>query len=325
MNNDIKYLDNEYIRSFSSQYFNFILDKETNVSVYWGQDQNDDPLYDIIGPQELTFKIQKNTSEVDVIKKFNLLANIQEQKEKNKLYTPILDKNLTDIYNNVNLKAISTINTIIFDTDSNIDFNFFIPIVKYIKKFNINIMVQIRESISTENIKALKFITPNINLFFNENTIETYKALTKEKFKVDVKIKVNANNYVFLIENLKVLKKDTKGKMFIEEPFVNKLQLSELENRIKNLKLIGIYLAACNLFKFNESQDKPFKHVLEIMNCDSCCYSLYVNNDDICPCQNKINQILTIVKDQKHINQIWDKTKEIKDFRDLIIDKTYCE
>ena len=325
MNSDIKYIDNQYIRSFSSSIYNFILDKETNVSVYWGENQNDDPLYDLIGPQELTFKVTKDTSKKDIINKFNLLANIREEKEKNVKYEHLLDKELDYIYNNVNLKAISTINTVVFDTDSDIDFNFFIPIVKYVKKFNINIMIQIREPISTPNIKALKFITPNINLYFNENTIETYKALTKEKFKVDVKIKVNANNYVFLIENLKVLKKDTKGKMFIEEPFVTKLQLSELENRIKNLKLIGIYLAACNLFKFNESQDKPFKHVLEIMNCDSCCYSLYVNNNNICPCQNKINKTLTVIKDQKHIDQIWDKTKEIKDFRQIIIDKTYCE
>lgn len=325
MNNDIKYLDNQYIRSFSSSLFNFILDKETNVSVYWGQNQNDDPLYDPIGPQELTFKIQKNTSELDIIKKFNLLANIQEQKEKNKLYISILDKNLTDIYNNINLKAISTINTVIFDTASNIDFSFFIPIVKYIKKFNINTIIQIKEPIYDGNIQALKFITPNINLYFNENTIETYKTLTKEKFKVDVKIHINADNYNFIIQNLKTLKKDVKGKLFIDQPFVTKLQLSELENRIKNLKLVGIYLAACNLFKFNESQDKPFKHIIEIVNCDSCTYSLYVNNNEIYPCQNISNHKLITIKNQKHVDDIWDKSKEIKKFRQQIIDKTYCE
>lgn len=325
MNNDIKFIDNQYIRSFSSSIYNFILDKETNISIYWGQNENDDPLYDIIGPQELTFKVAKNTNEKDIIKNFNLLTNIQEEKEKNKVYTSILDKDLDYIYNNINLKAISTINTIIFDTNSDIDFNFFIPIVKYIKKFNINIMIQIKEPISDENIQTLKFITPNINLYFNENTLETYKTLTKGKFKVDVKIHVNANNYSFIIQNLKTLMKDVKGKLFIDQPFITKLQLSELENRIKNLKLIGIYLAACNLFKFNESQDKPFKHIIEIVNCDSCTYSLYIDKNNIYSCQNKINKVLSKIKDQKHKDEIWDKDQNIKKFRKLIIDKTYCE
>ena len=304
MNKDIKYIDNQYIRSFSSNIYNFILDKESNVSIYWGCDENDDPLYDLIGPQELTFNINKNTTEKDLFYNINLLANIQEEKEQNKVYTNVLDKNIEYVMNNVNLKAISTANTFIFDCENDIDFSIFNNLIKYLKKFNFTPILQFKDAISKENIQKLKFICPNINLYFNENTIETYKNLTKEKFRVDVKIHVNADNYAFLIQNLKNLQKDVKGRMYIDEPFVNKLQLSELENRIKNLKLSGIYLTACNLFKFNESQDKPFKHVLEIINCDSCCYSLYVKDNKIYSCENKLDKELTIINNQQHIDQI---------------------
>ena len=325
MNSDIKFFDNQYVRSFSSNIYNFILDKETNVSVYWGHDENDDPLYDLIGPQELTIKVTKDTTEQDIFNKFNLLANIQEEKEQNKVYASVLDKDVEYCYNNVNLKCISTFNTLIFDCDTDTDFNIFNKVMTYIKRFNINVMLQFKDAITRQIVEKLKFICPNINLVFSETTLDSYKMLTKNKFRVDVKIHVNANNYSFLIENLKALKKDVRGKMFIDEPFVNKLQLQELENRIKNLKLIGIYLAACNLYKFNDSQDKPFKHVLEIVNCDSCCYSLYINGNDICPCQNKINTILTTISNQKNKDQIWDKDQGIKKYRQLIVDKTYCE
>lgn len=273
----------------------------------------------------MTININKNTTEQYLFKTINLLANIQEEKQKNKVYISVLDKNVEYLMNNINLKAISTTNTIIFDTDNCVEFNIFDNIIKYLKRFNFTPIIQFRDSISTENIQKLKFISPNINLYFNENTIETYKKLVKQNFNVDIKIHLNANNYKFYIQNLKYLNKDTKGRMYIDEPFVNKLQLKEIENRIKNLKLNSIYLTACNLFKFNDSQDKPFKHVLEIINCDSCCYSLYVKDNKIYSCENKLDKELTVINNQKHINQIWDKDQNIKKFRQLIIDKTYCE
>lgn len=324
MNNDIKYLDNQYIRSFSSNIFNFILDKESNVSIYWGHDQNDDPLYDIIGPQELTISVNNNITEQNLFKTINLLANIQEEKQKNVKYENVLNKDVEYLMNNINLKAISTTNTIIFDYDNNTDIDVLNNIIKYIKSFNFTPIIQFKDAISDELIQKLKFISPNINLYFNENTIETYKTLTKAKFRVDVKIHVDNNNYRFIIENLKVLSKDVKGRLYIDEPFINKLQLSELENRIKNLKLNSIYLYACNLYKFNDSQDKPFKHILEIINCDACCFSLYVKDNKIYPCENKLDKELAVINKQKHIDQLWDKNKEIKKFREQIVDKTYC-
>lgn len=226
---------------------------------------------------------------------------------------------------NINLKAISTTNTIIFDYDKNTNIQVFKNIIKYIKSFNFTPIIQFNDAVSDQVIQKLKFISPNINLYINENTLNTYKKLTKEKFRVDVKIHININNYSFIIQNLKNLNKDVKGRIYIDEPFITKLQLSELENRIKNLKLNGLYLAACNLFKFNETQDKPFQHILEIINCDACCYSLYIKNRKIYPCENKLDNDLVTISKQKHVNNIWDKNQNVKKFRQLIIDKTYCE
>lgn len=237
-----------------------------------------------------------------MFKTINLLANIQEEKEKNVKYENVLDKNIEYVMNNINLKAISTTNTIIFDYDNNTDIDVLNNIIKYIKSFNFTPIIQFKDAVSDEIIQKLKFISPNINLYINENTLETYKKLTKAKFRVDVKIHVNANNYPFVIENIKKLNKDVKGRLYIDEPFITKLQLSELENRIKNLKLVGIYLAACNLFKFNDSQDKPYNHVLEIINCDACCFSLYVKDNKIYYCENKLDKEITIINNQKHID-----------------------
>ena len=85
--NELKYLDNQYIRSFSSNTYNFILDKETNVSVYWGCDQNDDPLYDPIGPQEITIKVTKDTTEQDIVNSAS-----EEEKADTKLKTSLYRK-----------------------------------------------------------------------------------------------------------------------------------------------------------------------------------------------------------------------------------------
>lgn len=325
MANQTKYLDNQALRSFSSKYFNYVLDKGTNISFCWGINQNEDPLYDTVSPQEVTFIITEKDTEKDIVRKFNLLANIQEEKEKNVKYENVIDKDLDYIYKNVNLKAISTITTVIFVIENNTNIDMFTNIVKYIKKFNTNVILQFKQAIDENVINKLKFITPNINLEFSQDTIESYKLLTKAKFRVDVKIHVNSTNYIFLNENIKVLAKDVRGKVYIDEPFINKLQLKEFENRIKNLKLNGLYLAACNLYKFNESEEKPFKHVMEIINCDATTFSIAVKGNSIYPCECKLNRELVTIDNKKSINQIWFNQPNLEELRTQIIDKTYCQ
>lgn len=45
------FVNNPNYRVVSSKDFNFVLDKETGVSICWGKDENDSPEYDPMTPQ----------------------------------------------------------------------------------------------------------------------------------------------------------------------------------------------------------------------------------------------------------------------------------
>ena len=111
MENKAVFTDNEIQRSLLSKNFNFVLDKETGVSLCWGKDINDSPEYDPAFPQEISFKIDKSFNLNQMLKDFNFLANVKirqiNDSDNTKEFLPITDE--LEALTNENLVCLSTL------------------------------------------------------------------------------------------------------------------------------------------------------------------------------------------------------------------------
>lgn len=319
--NEIKYIDNEIIRSISTPTFNFTLDKESKVSVCWGKDVNDDPLYDPISPQELTFLINSNTTLESLITNINILANVQQELELNHL------QKITNL-NNINqrkIKPLTTIANVILNLENNDDSIIKISqqFIEYINKFNIPIELQLNNPINQKQIQQFKFMTPNIIINIKSDMINTYQLLKNNNFNIDAKFYLNKDSFTDILSCLDKLDKNIKGKIYIlNKNIITKKQLTIFENKIKDLNLSNIFLSSCHLLTFNNK--KPFNHIIPIIPCDSCTFSLYIKNNEILPCDCNLYKSLHTLSNQNDLyNDIW-YNNNIQKFRDKIINQSCC-
>lgn len=322
MKDEIKYLNNQYIRAINSPDFNFALDKETGVSICWGRTENEEPIYDPISPQELIFEINDKTSIYDIINNFNIITDVRYKKNEQLIAIPeIKIENYDNFCKDPTVITASTINSIIFNikNSKNISdtLNKILMIQQYLKKFNVIIFIQINSSITNDNINQLKFITSNI--IVNINQSDNYKDLKNNNFNTHIKTYINQHNFYDILNKLKGLNKETLGIIYIMEK-INVTKLRELQGRIKNLNL-NLNLHCCNLYKYKQEKQN-FEFNLPILNCDATTYSLYIKDNKIYSCEFNDKPFAKFTKTSTK-DKLW-YNKNLCQFREKIIKDTYC-
>ena len=96
-------------RSFMSADFNFLLDKESGVSMSWGKTTKDNPEYDPLSPEKFIIRFTNETKYDNVQKALNILCNLRNKDEDGKLC-------LFTSFDNFEYVALTTLSTVVFNT-----------------------------------------------------------------------------------------------------------------------------------------------------------------------------------------------------------------
>lgn len=320
------FVNNAGYRAVSSKEFNFVLDKESGVSICWGKDENDSPEYDPMTPQQLVLSM--NNFELDkFISKFNYLANIKYQISNNEFRELTEEDNVLDI--TANLTPLSTIASIvlIFEnklTEYNLDD--VLKFTKYITDLKLPIIAQFNADyeFTEADLEIIKSISLNIIVktgetlsatAFNTNILNLKKSVTN----ISAKMFITKTTFKEVNKTLELIPRDTAIKIYFDKPFITVKQYRDIQQKIIDLQLESIRVATC----FDKHFNKKTKNlVIMPMDCDACRFSLYVEDNNVYPCEFYKNLELPI-DSNKTLTSIWMDSK-IKKFRKTIIQNNFC-
>lgn len=322
------YVNNEKHRLFASENFNFVFDKETGVSVCWGQTINDSPEWDPVSPQELVFSMN-NFNVTEFIKQVNYLANVKEQIDKTEFID--VDTGLTlEELQQKNLVVMSTASSIVLVFDKAVteyDSEALVAFVNYLKFLNLSIIVQLNtdKPITLPEMNILKLITENIqiktgsecsaNILF-DNVIN----LKKEALNHSIKMVITKGSFNQNFKSLSKLPANTPIKLVFEKPFVTAAQYRGIQDKIIELNFESCRMGTC----FDDHFNKKTKNLkIMPMDCDACRFSLYIEDSKVYPCEfNKYTEI--DIDYTKSLSELW-QNKKIKKFRDTIVENNFCK
>lgn len=319
------FVDNTSHRAITSKDFNFVLDKESGVSICWGETENDSPEYDPMTPQQLVISMsnfQLNT----FIKNFNYLANVKNKIEKTK-FLQITESD--DVFNLQGLTPISTIASVVLIFNEPLDaYNFddVVKFINYLKIFKISLIVQYNcDSLITDNdIEKFKLLSNNIIIktsdkldanIFNDNV----KKLKSQEFNFSAKAFITKLSFKEFDKLLEIIPRDTAIKIYFDKPFITVKQYRDVQQKIIDLNLQSIRIATC----FDKHFNKKTKNlVIMPMDCDACRFSLYVENNNVYPCEF-YKSIQLPININEPLLSLWMNTK-IKKVRKTIIENNFC-
>ena len=179
--------DGEKFRSFQSEDFNFILDKNSGMSICYGESPSQTPTYDPLSPEIIDIKIDKKFVFDDEIKNINKLFNIdKDEKHDGEL---------------IIISTISTINFIIDDIYME-NAGEIVKFYEYIKKFNIfvNLVVFYENIKELRDVLRLKFfniqnIVIVVNDFKSSDLLNQINLLLSKNLNVSYDFYISKNNY----------------------------------------------------------------------------------------------------------------------------------
>lgn len=320
---NITYNDNQQIRLFASENFNWYLQKGTGVSCTWGKDIKQTPMYDPLGPQQLLWKIT-SFSLNKYIKIFNYLANIRKKQNDNILL--ISDQNY--IEQKSNYICMSTLSNIIFifDTLDQINLEQFKLFCDYISFFNINIKIQY--NISTYDITQIYnqlynfscrlILNVSANIFNGKRLVGLMQELRKQ-FDISIKLHINETSNIQISKFIDTIDKDISCTLYIQKPYLSVRKYLNLQSKILAKQLTNICLNQCGKKYYSKS---VIGSIIMELPCSACRYTLYLENQNIFDCEiNKhnignINQFTTLDK-------LWN-AKQIVALRTKLIDENKC-
>jgi hypothetical protein len=324
---NLVFTDNEAQRSVTSDIFNFILDKDSGISICWGEDINDTPEYDPITPQELVFKLNKNFDLKEMLNQFNFLGNIRIKNSDTEFQ--IIEDGITEL-NNENLICLGTLGSVvlIFDSSLNeIKINDLLTFTNYIKKFKVAVIIQInvKESLTMEELTKLKLLGTSIQIK-NENWLsaeafaKNIKQLEDNGILVSSKLTINNETYDEAMKLIDLLPAKTSMKVIFTLPYITAAKYVKIQQKFIDAKLENVRIATCAFSRFNKRKQN---NIMLHMNCDAGCFSVYIEDGIIYQCEmSKANGIA--IKDCKTIHDFWNHKNMVK-ARKQIIENNYCK
>lgn len=311
------YNDTPEVRLFSSEQFNWCLDKETGISCCWGKEAKQTPQYDPCGPQQLVWKITQFKLE-EYINAFNFLTNIKEK-------TDNLIEDVKDI-NSKNLICMSTYGSIIFIIENleNINLEEFKIFIEYIKQFNIDPKIQLEYTNQLVNIseKILSLFNNIILSIHNpyklEELLKYINKIIKEK-NISLKVNVNKINKSDSYRLLKELDKNINVILYFVQPYLSTRSYLEFQTKCLNKEMTNVCISQCS--KRHYSKDVIGSLLIELP-CGFCRYSLYLENLNIYVCE-KNKKLVGNLKDFNNIHDFW-YSQNILNIRKSLIDSNKC-
>ena len=334
MENKVLFTDNELSRSLLSDSFNFVLDKESGVSLCWGKNINESPEYDPTFPQQIAFKIDSTFNLNKMLQTFNFLANIkikQENKdaEDNKeSFVSITDE--IEALTNENTVCLSTLGCVylIFDNSiKNINIDNVLKFINYIKKFKVAFHIQMNidtEFSMTEYFK-IKLLSTKLMLRTectnSQALLNNLKQLENQDITVGLELIVTKNNINTIFDLAeKLTNKNISITFYFVEPYISTSEYVKVQKTFVEKEFTAIQLATCNHNRFNKR--KPNIHI-NVIDCDASRFSIYVENNEIYPCQFKTTNSISLNK-CKSISDFW-QSKTLNKFRKYIIENNFCK
>ena len=281
--NALVFKEDEKIKSFISEEFNFIYDKETQAVLSWGKDKIDTPAYDPICPEVLNLIINDDFEFINYKDFFEKIVNKQEKNGKLSLISTVT--NINFYINDFNINSFNNLKYFIKYLEF---YKLYITLCfNYMNFFNLKEVIKIK-SIGIKNIILL------VNDFEINDLIQFIKLCSSKEIFVSCKFNLNKN-----LKLIETFPKDTFSTYKFKKPQITKKQIKDLEEKIKELKS-GIFF---------ENEDGSLF---------SCCVDF--ENKLIYPTFNDIENGIKF-ENINSINDFWNSEKFVNVRNSLIIDK----
>lgn len=316
--NKLQYNDTPQARIFSSENFNWCLDKEMGIAATWGKQIKETPNYDPLGPQQIVWKIDTNFNLLDYIKYFNFLANIRYKKDNQILPVENTEDSLINQRNYICMSTLSNVVFIIDDITDNLE-----KFIEYIRNYNISIKIQFNINKNIDKDKLFKlspFIILDIKSDFNSAKVIEIINNYKKDFNINVKLHINENSNIQLLKFIENVDSEICCIIYNEFPYLSTRKYLNFQARCLSLNKQNICLGQCS--KKYYSKDVIGSLILEFP-CSYCKYSIYIENNKVYNCEFMKNTVGNI-DDFKTLDLMWNDLK-ILDIRKQLIDNNRCE
>ena len=295
------FTEDDNFRKFTSSTFNFILNKDDGSAFSWGRTKEDNPLYNLISPEEIEIILNdKFTFNKNEIAKF-LNLNIDESN---------FDKNT----------SISCINSIII-TVCNTNENEVKKLINYLEHLRITTFLNVNytNNFSLRDIFKIKvFGTNNVILNIENYTLNfenSVKMLIENEFYVKCKFFINDKNIENIIDILN--NKKYPKEMYTLINFQKSLKKNNLKKLIDTLKLKNDSLIFIERNNFNKyTRYEVYSN--EYRPCLDSCVNDFLN-EKIYPSLENID-IFVNINDVTNISNYWN-SKEFSKFRKPIVNR----
>lgn len=223
--NALVFKEDDELKTFISEEFNFIYDKKTYAVMEWGRHQIETPTYNPIGPEIMNILIHDQFEFINIKDFFEKIVNKQEKNNHLMLASPITNFNL--YVNNLTGKYYN-------------NFNYFIKYLNYYKVY-VTLCFNYFDNLSLKDIIRIcsinvKNILLNVNEFEIEKLLEFIKLCSSKEIFVSCKFNLNKNNFNKFLDLIEKFPKDTFSTYQFEKPRITKKQIKDLEEKIKELK-----------------------------------------------------------------------------------------
>lgn len=217
--------ENENLKTFISEEFNFVFDKQTQAVMVWGKEKTDTPTYDPIGPEIMNLLIDNDFEFINYKDFFEKIVNKQEKDGKLSLISTTTNFNF--YINDLNAKCFN-------------DLKYFIKYLDFYHSY-ITLCFEYKNEMSLKEIIRIKTIgIKNIILLVNDFEVDKLnqfiKLCSSKEIFVSCKFIITKNNYDNFINLLDKFPKDTFSTYKFEKPKVTKIQIKEINEKIKELQ-----------------------------------------------------------------------------------------
>lgn len=294
---NLVYKEDDEVRCFISENFNFVYSKIDNTSCSWGKTKDETPEYNPISPETLYFKIDKNFM-------FNrdLILKLISMEYKNDeciscISSIAIEGNPNDIFNNEDIKKL----------------------IGYISSFNILCFIKIKfeKELSLKDVFKIKYLNCknlilDIQNNFNANELRnSIKILTENEILVNCEFNLNSkniDNFINLISHNYQL--DVLTTINFTKPTIKKEQLKSLSDIIKEKQFVNIIVN-----KENNSRKKyEIKNKIKDNGLFSCVVDFTKN---VIYCEDYLDNFVNI-SEVKRISDYWN-SNQFNDVRRQLI------
>lgn len=299
--------EDDKIRTFFSNDFNFILDKSKRYSICYGKTPNDTPTYDPLGPEEIDIIINDNFEFNKQLLQINKLLNIHQENDDSLISISTIT-NVNVVVKNLYMKNVDEVS----------------HLIKYLNSFNfnVNLIVDYSFMVSFSEIFRLKVfnasnITFNVWDFNPDSLIETMENCLSKDLNVSFNFNINSKNYKNFINLLEFnrIPQTIFSNILFYRPITKKIKdeiVKELNNSC-NFTICDTKFVNNKKIKYDKI--RPYQDGL---------FKCYINFNDGKVYSSADDQIGIDFYKIENINSYWN-SEEFFEFRNNLIENKYEE